>query len=143
MEWWGIWLIVCGVLLVAEMLTLTFYLLWIGVGAAAAALVAAIAPGAFVLQVLAGCFVAVLLTLFTKPLTRRLRASRGYRDAIDDLIGRRGIVLEEIDEGKNGIVKIGNETWSAQSNERLRKNDEVIVVGRGSAILEVQKWGGI
>ena len=125
------------------MLTLTFYLLWIGVGAAAAALVAAIAPGAFVLQVLAGCFVAVLLTLFTKPLTRRLRASRGYRDAIDDLIGRRGIVLEEIDEGKNGIVKIGNETWSAQSNERLRKNDEVIVVGRGSAILEVQKWGGI
>jgi membrane protein implicated in regulation of membrane protease activity len=143
LEWWGIWLIVCGVLLVAEMLTLTFYLLWIGVGAAAAALVAAIAPGAFVLQVLAGCFVAVLLTLFTKPLTRRLRASRGYRDAIDDLIGRRGIVLEEIDEGKNGIVKIGNETWSAQSNERLRKNDEVIVVGRGSAILEVQKWGGI
>ncbi|RAV12204.1 NfeD family protein [Paenibacillus contaminans] len=143
MALWAIWLIIAGVLLIVEMMTLTFYLLWLGIGAIVAAVVALIAPDAFVVQMLAGCAAALVLTVFTKPLTRRFRAARGFKDAVDDLVGKQGIVVEDIEQGKPGIVKIGGDMWSAVSNESLQKGDSVIVVSRGSAVLEVNKWGGI
>lgn len=143
MQLWAIWLIIGGILLIVEMLTLTFYMLWLGLGALVAAVTAWIAPESFILQVILGCIVALLLTIFTKSLTRRLRASKGYKDVIDELVGKQGIVIEEIGQGKNGVVKVGNEVWSAVSNELLVKNDPVIVVSRSNTVLEVQKWGGI
>ncbi|QMV43350.1 NfeD family protein [Cohnella cholangitidis] len=142
MEWWAIWIIVAGVLLIAEMLTLTFYLLWIGMGAVVAAAVALIVPEGIVIQALSGATAALLLTVFTKRLTRRFRESRGYRDAIQELVGKQGIVVEPISPGSPGIVKVGNESWSATSLDFLRKDDQVRVISRGTTVLEVQKWGG-
>jgi membrane protein implicated in regulation of membrane protease activity len=142
MEWWTIWLIVGGVLFLAEMLTLTFYLLWLGIGAVVAAAVALYIPDGYAVQGLLGGIAALVLTVFTKPLTRRFRVSVGYRDAIHELVGKQGIVMEEIAAGKSGIVKVGNESWSATSIEALQKDDRVRVISRGTTVLEVQKWGG-
>lgn len=142
MEWWAIWLIVAGVLLIAEMLTLTFYLLWLGVGAAIAAVVALIIPEWVTVQALSGGVSALVLTVFTKPLMRRFRESRGYRDAINELVGKQGAVVVAISPGSPGIVKVGNESWSATSLETLHKDDCVRVISRGTTVLEVQKWGG-
>jgi membrane protein implicated in regulation of membrane protease activity len=142
MEWWAIWLIVAGVLFIAEMLTLTFYLLWLGVGAVIAAAAALIVPEGIVVQALAGGIAALALTVFTKPLTRRFRESRGYRDAIHELVGKQGIVVEAISPGSPGIVKVGSETWSAISLDTLLRDDQVRVISRGTTVLEVQKWGG-
>ncbi|WP_239614761.1 NfeD family protein [Cohnella mopanensis] len=142
MEWWAIWIIVAGVLLIAEMLTLTFYLLWLGTGAVIAAAVASIVPEGVAVQALSGGLAALILTVFTKRLTRRARESRGYRDAIHELVGKQGIVVEAISPGSPGIVKVGNETWSATSLDLLSKDDPVRVISRGTTVLEVQKWGG-
>lgn len=140
MEWWAIWLIAAGVLLIAEMLTLTFYLLWLGIGAVVAAVVALLFPGLFVVQALVGGAAALILTVFTKPLTRRIKEARGYRDVIEDLVGKPGLVIEDIVDGKPGIVRIGNETWTATSKDRLLKGDTVRVIARGTTVLEVEKW---
>jgi len=140
---WAIWLIIGGILLIAEMLTFTFYLLWLGIGAVTAAVVAWIAPGSLVLQIFAGCIAALALTFLTKPLTRRIGMSKGFKDPIDELIGKRGVVVEEITLSKHGIVKIGNEAWSATSQEYLPKGETVIVIARSTTIVEVQKLGGI
>jgi len=140
MDWWAIWLIVGGVLLIFEMLTLTFYLLWLAIGAGVAALVALFVPDSFVWQALAGGAAALLLTAFTKPLTRRFKQSKGFKDVIDELVGKPGIVLEDIAAGEAGIVKVGNETWSAISAVPLRKDAKVKVVKRGTTVLEVEKW---
>jgi membrane protein implicated in regulation of membrane protease activity len=129
-------------LLIAEMLTLTFYLLWLGIGAIAAGVVALFLPDSFVAQGLTGAIIALLLTLFTKRLTRVIRRSKGYRDPIDDLIGKHGIVEEEVEEGKPGVVKVGGEAWSAVSTQALRKGEAVTVVARGTTKLEVEKKGG-
>ncbi|MGF7049547.1 membrane protein implicated in regulation of membrane protease activity [Paenibacillus sp. DS2015] len=143
MELWAIWLIIGLVLFIVEMLTLTFYLLWLGVGAFVAAVVAFLVPDLLLIQTLSGCAVAILLTLFTKPLTQQIRNSRGFKDVIDELVGKQGLVIEEIPEGKYGIVKIGNETWTASSHEFLPLGQMVIVTHRGNTIIEVQKWGGV
>ncbi|RKN79215.1 NfeD family protein [Paenibacillus ginsengarvi] len=144
MELWAIWLIVAAVLLVIEMMTLTFYLLWIAIGAVVAAALALFVTDSFVWQVLPGCAVVLVLTTFTKPITRYFRSSKGFSDAVDELVGKPGIVLEPAEEGKPGIVKVGNETWSAVSitGEPLAQGDTVVVVERGSATLRVDKWKG-
>jgi membrane protein implicated in regulation of membrane protease activity len=140
---WAIWLIIAGILLIAEMLTFTFYLLWLGIGALVAAIVAWIVPDTIVLQILAGCITSLALTFFTKTLTQRILMSKGFKDPIHELIGKQGVVVEEIASGKLGIVKVGNETWSASSKEYLPKDEIIIVVARSATIVEVQKRGGI
>lgn len=140
MEAWVFWLIAAGILLVLEMMTLTFYLLWICIGAVVAAVVAWLAPDAFVLQVLAGCLVALVLTAFTKPLTRKIHSSKGYEDMGIELVGKQGIVVEPIEQGQYGIVKVGGDTWSATSTQNLDREERVRVVKRGSSIIEVERW---
>ncbi|GGA31066.1 NfeD family protein [Paenibacillus physcomitrellae] len=140
MHMWTIWLIAAGVLLVLEMFTLTFYLLWICLGAVAALLISLVLPDAILLQVLAGCIVALVLTVFTKPLSRRIRTSRGFQDAGTELIGRQGIVVEPIEPGHYGIVKIGGDTWSATASVSLGKDERVRVMKMSSTRIEVEKW---
>ncbi|WP_040952105.1 NfeD family protein [Gorillibacterium massiliense] len=140
---WVIWLIIGVTLLIVEMFTLTFYLLWLGIGALVALVLAFILPDAYALQIVAGCIVAIVLTIWTKPLTRRLRHSRGFRDVIDELVGKEGVVVESIGAEGTGIVKVGNESWSARSESPVDRGEKVIVLSRTSTTLEVQKWGGI
>lgn len=143
MEPWAIWLIVGLVLFIAEMLTLTFFLLWLGLGAVAGGIAAWLAPDSFLVQALAFIVVAGVLTAFTKPLSRRLRySSRGYKDAIEELVGKQGVVTVEIAPGKPGIAKIGSETWTAYSDEEIPEGETVTVVRRGTTQVEVRKTGG-
>ena len=140
---WLIWLIIAVVLLIAEMTTFTFYLLWLGVGALAGTIVAAIAPDFWLLQFIVAGFVAVVLTFTTKPLTARFQGKRGFQDPIDDLVGRVGEVVEDIGEGSLGIVRVGTETWSATSDTPLAKGEKVVVESRGTTIMHVSKSRGV
>jgi membrane protein implicated in regulation of membrane protease activity len=139
MALWAIWLVVGVLLIIAEMATLTFYLLWLAIGALAAALVAMIMPDAIILQVFVGIAVALILTLYTKQITRRMRSSKGFTDVIYQLEGQEGIVIGDIPLEGLGIVKVGNETWSAQSEVPLSKGTPIIVVQSYNTILQVQK----
>ncbi|CQR57896.1 hypothetical protein AMQ84_18480 [Paenibacillus riograndensis] len=138
---WVFWLIAAGVLFVVEMMTLTFYLLWLSIGALAACLVSLLLPDAILLQVLAGSLVALVLTIFSKPLVARFRSSRGFQDTGTDIVGRQGLVVAPIEPGRYGQVKVGGDTWSATSIESLGKDEVVKVVGRSSTIIEVVRWG--
>jgi inner membrane protein len=140
---WLIWLIIAVVLLIAEMTTFTFYLLWLGLGAVAGTIVAAIAPDAWLLQLIVAGFVAIVLTFTTKPLTTRFQGKLGYQDPIDDLVGREGEVVEEIAAGSLGIVKVGTETWSAKSDIPLAKGEKVIVKHRSTTVMHVTKSKGV
>ncbi|WP_307589496.1 NfeD family protein [Paenibacillus wynnii] len=135
---WMFWLVAAGVLFVVEMMTLTFYLLWLSIGALIAGLVSLLFPDAVLLQVLIGSLVALGLTLFSKPLVERFRSSRGFNDT--DIVGKQGIVVEAIEPGRYGQVKIGGDTWSATSVQTLGRDEVVKVVGRGTTIIEVERW---
>jgi len=139
MDSWAIWLVIGVLLIIAEMATLTFYLLWLAIGSLAAVLVALVMPDSIILQVLLGVIVALILTLFTKPLTNRMRSSKGFTDVIYQLVGQEGLVIGDIPLEGLGIVKVGNETWSAQSEVPLIKGTPIIVVQSYNTILQVQK----
>jgi membrane protein implicated in regulation of membrane protease activity len=138
-ELWVIWLLVGCVLLLAEMLTLTFYLFWIGIGAWTAAIVGYLLPHDLYAQMISGAAAAFILTLLSQPLTRKWRESRGFRDAIHELPGKEALVVEPIEAGKPGIIKVGGEMWSAVSDQPLSAGETVLIIRRGTATVEVRK----
>ncbi|ARF70057.1 hypothetical protein B7C51_22705 [Paenibacillus larvae subsp. pulvifaciens] len=90
-----------------------------------------------------GGVVVGVLTFFTKPLTRKFRHSEGYKDAIEEIIGKKGEVMQKIEVGKMGIVRVGNEMWSAIADEQIGIGETVMVVQRKNTIIEVTKWRGV
>ena len=75
---WVIWFIIAGILFIAEMLSITFYMLWLGIGAVVGGLIALFAPDALLLQVTVGAIVSLTLTFFTKRISKLSRSKRFY-----------------------------------------------------------------
>lgn len=136
---WIVWFIIAGVLFIAEMLTVTFYLLWLGIGAIVGGIIALIVPNSLFLQVIIASIVSLVLTVFTKRLSKKFREAKGYIDAVDQLVGKTGIVTQAITESENGIVKIDGDTWTATSHEPISEEERVVVVKRSSTVVHVER----
>jgi membrane protein implicated in regulation of membrane protease activity len=142
MSAWMIWMIIGIVLIIAEMTTFTFYLLWLGIGAIVASVLAMLFPDSWLLQILVFSIVAVGLTYLTRPLTKRIIGKKGFIDAIDDLVGKSAEVIEAIEFGATGVVRIGSEVWSATADGAIAVGEKVLVERRGTTIVHVRIKGG-
>jgi membrane protein implicated in regulation of membrane protease activity len=124
---WIIWLIAAVALGVAEMLTMTFALGLIAVGAVAAAVVSAagggglLQLGAFVLAALGGLGVVRPIAL------RHVRQPPLLRTGVSALVGRSAIVVEEV-SAHAGQVRIGGDLWSS------RPYDETLTIPVGATV---------
>jgi membrane protein implicated in regulation of membrane protease activity len=131
---WIVWLIVAAVLGVAELMTTTFALGIIAVGALCAAAVGAVHLG-LPFQLLAFIIASAAGLGFVLPIARRhVRQPPLLRTGPAALVGRSARVLEEV-TGHDGRVRIGGEVWSARSY------DETLVIPVGSAVDVMQIEG--
>ncbi len=85
--------------------------------------VAAGAGGGAVAQVIVFVVVSVALLVFVRPLAYRGRQRPEQRSNVDALRGRQAVVLERVDDGAGGRIKLGGEIWSARSLEHGRAFD--------------------
>ncbi|HDR7639677.1 NfeD family protein [Bacillus wiedmannii] len=136
---WVIWFIIAGILFIAEMLSITFYMLWLGIGAVVGGLIALFAPEALLLQVVAGAIVSLTLTFFTKRISKNFREAKGFTDTVDMLVGKKGIVMQAITKEANGIVKVDGDIWTAIADDPIDAGEKIIVIKRHSTILQVKK----
>ncbi|AZR76909.1 NfeD family protein [Bacillus cereus] len=136
---WVIWFIIAGILFIAEMLSITFYMLWLGIGAVVGGLIALFTPDALLLQVTVGAIVSLTLTFFTKRISKNFREAKGFTDTVDMLVGKRGIVMQAITNEANGIVKVDGDTWTAIADSSIDAGEKVVVIKRHSTILQVKK----
>jgi membrane protein implicated in regulation of membrane protease activity len=109
-----IWLVVGVLLTIAELFTLDFVLVMLGVGAFGAALTAAFdAP--VPVQVVVFALVSALGLVTVRPAIRK-HLHKGADPAamgVEAIEGSEATVIEEVAEGR-GMVKIGGELWSAR-----------------------------
>jgi len=136
---WVIWFIIAGILFIAELLSITFYMLWLGIGAVVGGLIALFVPEALLLQVIVGGIVSLTLTFFTKRISKNFREAKGFTDTVDLLVGKKGIVMQAITSKSNGIVKVDGDTWTAIADDPIDVGEKVIVIKRHSTILQVKK----
>lgn len=123
------WLVFAVVFLGFELATVTLVSIWFVVGALAA-FVASLLGAQIMVQV--GVFVSVsaVLLIFTMPVVRRLLKKDNVATNADRVIGKEGIVIEEINvtEG-TGKIKVIGSIWSAKADDEsiIPKGEEVIV----------------
>lgn len=132
---WIIWLIIAAIFAIAEVLTPGFVLLWFGVGALAAALLALLGVQSVVAQVIVFLFIAVAMviasrTIFERFLTRRKDADE-LRTGVEQMIGQVGMVVEASRGSMlEGAVKLYGSTWTAfpsAGEAPLREGESVAV----------------
>ncbi len=131
-ELWWIWMAIAAVFVVGEIFTAGFFLLWFGIGAAVAGTLA-------ILGFRAGwqwaAFIVVSGVLFVTSRRFAERFSKKQPPGIgaDRVIGKKGVVLEEVDDIKGtGRVRLGKEEWKADSD-----TGEVIPVGKRIKVTKV------
>ncbi|HEX3908958.1 MAG TPA: NfeD family protein [Mycobacteriales bacterium] len=124
---WAIWLVVAGVLAIAEVLTLTFVLGMLAGGAVAAAVIAALS-GPAVLQGIGFVVVSGGLLVTVMPMARRHRHLPPLlRTGSAALVGSRGTAITQIDR-HSGLVRLGGENWTA------RPYDDDVVIPAGAEV---------
>ncbi|MBP6005246.1 MAG: NfeD family protein [Pyrinomonadaceae bacterium] len=150
---WILWLILGVGLVVAEIFTLGFFLLWFGVGALAAALVGFLGFGA-VWQFAAFAIVSVALTAMSRTIfSRYFSHSDGnqLKMGMDSLPGQVGTVTIASKGVMNeAAVKVFGSTWTAfpiDGETALTEGEKVEVVEmKGSSIFvrrvtnELPEW---
>lgn len=113
MEAWVVWLIVAGILGVAEVLTLTLALGLIAGAALVAGFVGVIGLP-FAVQIAAFAVAAGAGIGFIRPIAlRHIRQPPPLRSGTAALVGREAFTLTEVSR-HHGRVKIGGEEWSAR-----------------------------
>lgn len=136
---WAIFFGVAVVLLALEMLSLTFDLLWLGLGALAGALVAWLAPGAPAwVPVLVSVATALVLLVFGRRWARKQRERNRYIPEADALVGREAEVVRAIRPPQLGLIKAGNETWSATAAHTLDAGQRVLIKSRSATVVTVE-----
>ncbi|WP_195909139.1 NfeD family protein [Microlunatus sp. Gsoil 973] len=122
---WALWLTLAVLLGVAEILSLDFVLIMIAVGAVAGAVVGAIFPELWWLQILVAAGVSVGMLAVARPtLMKRVHQLPGYRSSADKMVGSSGLATTDITT-QSGEIKVDGQTWTA----RVYTPDTVITKG--------------
>ena len=114
---WIVWLVLCGIFLIVEIFTVSFLMLWPGIGAFFA-FVTSLFTSNVAIQIGVFAVTTILMILFMKPIVKKLFKTKDTPMNINSIIGKNAIVIKEINtlEGV-GQVKISGELWSAFSDE--------------------------
>ena len=116
-ELWWLWMTLAAVLLIGEILTAGFFLLWFSVGAAAAGILAMLGVG-HVAQLIVFSLLSGILFVFGRRFADRVTAKQPPGIGADRFVGMAGIVLEEIDNYANsGKIRIAQDIWRAGSED--------------------------
>ena len=126
---WWIWMALAALFIVGEIFTQGFFLLWFGIGAAVAGVLAILGLG---VGWQLGAFVVVSGVLFvvTRRLAEKISKKQPPGIGADRFVGLEGVVLEEIDNVKNtGQVRVQKDEWWADSEtgEIIPEGERIVV----------------
>lgn len=123
-----IWIFIAVIFAIIEGFTMGLTTIWFTVGGVAACIVALIG-GPLLVQGIVFLAVSIILLYFTRPLAeKRLRIGH-EKNNIDLMIGKVGLVIEEIKPFHTGQVKVGGQIWTAISHDnRTIEKDQMVKV---------------
>jgi len=131
---WQIWLIIAGICLIAEIITVGFLIFWFAI-AALITMIVSLFTDNLTIQMSVFVISSIALILATKPLVNKfLKLENSIKTNVYSIIGKHGIVTEDIDSISNsGQIKVAGETWTA-----IGQNDMNIPKGTQIEILEIK-----
>lgn len=130
---WYIWLILAGVFLIIEIMTVGFLIFWLSIGSLFAMIVSFFTSN-IVIQTAVFVVSSTILIFATKPFVKKFAKNETVPTNVYSMIGKTGIVTKEINPIQStGQIKINGETWSATCESEVS-----IPEGTKVKILEVK-----
>lgn len=120
------WIVLAGLCFIGEMLTTGFFLLWFGVGASIAAVLNYLGFDPMV-QILAFILISIILIAVSRPLAQRITKESPRKAVSDRLVGKQGMVIEDVLPDTGGVVKVEGDVWRAVSPKKIEKDSRIIV----------------
>lgn len=128
-NYWWIWLILAAIFIIAEIFTAGFFIFWFGIGAALAGILALLGVGVL-WQWLSFVIVTAVLVIISRRFAERFTKQQPPGIGADRFIGKKGVVLEDINNLENtGRVRIDKDEWRADSETEvaIKKGSKVVV----------------
>jgi membrane protein implicated in regulation of membrane protease activity len=146
---WIFWAVLGAILVVAEIFTSGFVLLWFGVGALAAALIGLVGIDSLAIQFLVFAAVSIGLTVSSRTIFvnyfSKERTGQSLRTGVDALPGKIGTVVSSSQGAmQEGAVKVFGSTWTAYpapGEEPLEAGERVCVESVEGASIYVRRIG--
>ena len=114
---WIYWMILAAVFIVGEIFTAGFFILWFGVGAAVAGVLAIFDLG-FGWQLGAFVVVSLALVLASRKFANRITKEQPPGIGANRFVGKTAIVIQEINNDKGtGRIRMQGEEWRAESED--------------------------
>lgn len=145
MNMWLIWIIVCAILVVVEVLTQMIWTICLAIGCLAA-MIATFFDLSVPYQIVVMAVAAVVAYIFLMPVFKKwhakvdIKEGRNASTGMDALLGRRAVVTNEIRPGELGRARIDGDSWQVKApnvKNVIRHGQEVVVTGYDSIILTV------
>lgn len=125
-----IWIGIAVIFAVVEALTMGLTTIWFSGGALVAAVVSMV-TGSILIQVVVFLAVSIVLLYFTKPLAEKKLHVGAEKTNVDAVIGRRGVVTQEIKPMYPGQVRVWGQDWTAVADvqgETIPVDSEVVIL---------------
>lgn len=131
---WQIWLIIAGICLIVEMLTVGFLVFWFAIGALVTMILSFFIDN-IVIQTAVFIISSTILIFATKPFVKKFASSTpNVKTNVYSIIEKTGIVTQDINSiERTGQVKVDGEVWSA-----IGENDSNIPKGTEVKVLEIK-----
>lgn len=126
-----LWLVAMIAFVVIECISYQLMSIWMAVGAGAG-LIAYFVGADFLVQFVVFIVVSIALIALTRPFASKFLNSKNEKTNIDNLLGKKGIVIKRIDNIKGtGTIKLGGIEWSARAEDTNEiEEDEIVEVVR-------------
>ncbi|PYS64509.1 MAG: hypothetical protein DMF76_04535 [Acidobacteria bacterium] len=146
---WIFWIILGAILVIAEIFTTGFVLLWFGIGALAAGLAGLVGIHSITLQFLIFAVVSIALTAASRTIFvnyfSREKSGGDLKSGFEGLPGKMGTVVSSSRGALHeGAVKVFGSTWTAypaDGEEPLEAGDRVVVERIQGASIYVRRVG--
>lgn len=142
MHWWY-WIVLGFALSLLEVFTVTFFILWFGIGAVLVGLVKFVWTDMPVeMQILSWALISMMLAvMWFKVLKNRFPDKRW---TAEEVIGEEGLLTLPVDEFTKGRVRfqkpiLGSEEWACRSSSKIEANERVRIVSIDGNTVTVQK----
>ena len=132
------WLVLFIVLALVELATVNLVSIWFAIGAIITAFVS-LEIDNLMIHLAVFTISSILLLLITKPLVKKLKKKETIPTNLDRVIGKTGIVTEDILKDEIGEVKVLGKRWSAYSDKEIKKDNKVKVLSINGVKLKVEE----
>ncbi len=132
------WMIIFIILILIELSTVNLVSIWFAIGAL----------GSFILsfwvnditwQIAVFVAVSTIALLLTKNFVKKVRGEEMTPTNLDRVIGKIGIVTEEINKLEPGEVKVDGKRWSAISTKKVKVGSKVEILSIEGVKLNVKE----